>query len=232
MAHDYPNAGNKAQPEVKEAVERFKKLPEAEREKSPLLFWLLGEGTPNYKVSAKDSEYADISTDKGKTCSNCEWYYVKIANNKGICSKIKPYVKPAGWCNLWTEFKDEGTRERDKMEEANEKIAEKIAKDVVSAEKVIATNQALRYRLGGGKPSRSNINKLIEAYALQVYSSKHKAPIRSQQKLYDKYMNILGKLSDRYPDYDLSSDSFRRQLERLADKWWNSRAMRGPGVDW
>jgi len=115
MEYDYPDAGANAQPEIQLAIERFRQLSEDERSKQPLLYWLLGTGTPPYKVSAEDSEYSDISTDKGKTCSNCEWYYIKVANNKGICSKIEPYVEPLGWCNRWDPIRDAGTRERDRM---------------------------------------------------------------------------------------------------------------------
>jgi hypothetical protein len=127
VSYDYPHAGDNAQPEVKEAIERFLSLSEKERAKMPLLYWLLGEGTPNYKVSAKDSEYTDVSKDKKHTCANCEWFFLKVANHKGICSKIEPYVKAEGWCNRWTEIKKEGTRERDNLKMS--KIADKIASE-------------------------------------------------------------------------------------------------------
>jgi hypothetical protein len=129
VAYDYPNAGENAQPEVKEAIKRFLELTEEERAKQPLWGWLLGEGTPHFKISAEDSEYTDKSKDKKLTCSNCEWFHIKVANQKGICSKIEPYVKSEGWCNRWAAIKDEGTRERDKLKKSMANVANKIASD-------------------------------------------------------------------------------------------------------
>jgi len=97
--NDYLNTGDDAQPEVKEAIERFRELPEDERE-DVLLYWLLGSGTPPYKVSKQDSEYTDAAEGK-QTCDNCEFLYLKNANNKYICSQIRGRVKPEGWCNRW-----------------------------------------------------------------------------------------------------------------------------------
>ena len=98
--YDYLNAGNDAQPEVLEAIERFRELPEEERQEEVLLYWLLGSGTPPYKVSKEDSEYTD-DADSKQSCDNCEFLYLKNNNNKYICSQIRGRVKPSGWCNRW-----------------------------------------------------------------------------------------------------------------------------------
>ena len=101
MANDYPNAGEDAQPEVKEAIERFRQLPEEERAKKPLWAWLLGEGTPDFKASAEDSEYSDMSHMPNHTCGNCESMYFHLGSQKWVCSQIGPHVELPGWCNRW-----------------------------------------------------------------------------------------------------------------------------------
>ena len=96
---DYPEAGGNAQPEVKQAVGRFRQLPMAEREDKPLLYWLLGSGTPDYKMSKEDSEY-QLSRGEQK-CSNCEFAYKKVVRDRYICSQISGPIKPGDWCRLW-----------------------------------------------------------------------------------------------------------------------------------
>jgi len=100
--HTYPTAGEDAQPEVKEAIERFRKLSPEERSKQPLLYWLLGEGTPDLKISQKDAEYVDKSEKEGQTCGNCEYIYkAGMKGERYICSQITGDIKPAGWCKYW-----------------------------------------------------------------------------------------------------------------------------------
>ena len=96
-----PEAGKNAPPEVQEAVERWRALPEEERRNKPLLYWLLGSGTPDYKMSPEESDYTDRSEVEGQTCDNCEFAYLKIANKKFICSQISGHIQPKGWCRLW-----------------------------------------------------------------------------------------------------------------------------------
>lgn len=96
----YETAGSRAQPEVRQAVKRFRTLTLAERKARPLLYWLLGEGTPAFKMSKEDSAYQ--STPKGKQkCGNCEFAYKKVVRNQFICSQIEGDIKPQAWCKLW-----------------------------------------------------------------------------------------------------------------------------------
>lgn len=97
----YQDTGTKAQPEVRQAVERWKKLPEKEKEKKPLLYWILGSGTPPYKMSMSEAQYTTNSEVSGQTCGNCEFAYLKISNKKFICSQIRGRIQPSGWCRLW-----------------------------------------------------------------------------------------------------------------------------------
>ena len=101
--YQHPDAGGKdAQPEVAKAVERFRKLPVEEREKKPLLYWLLGSGTQPYKTSREDSQYTDKTYGKQR-CDNCVHAFKNVVNDKCICSQIQEEIKPEGWCKLWEE---------------------------------------------------------------------------------------------------------------------------------
>ena len=103
----YPDAGELAQPEIKAAIERFRKLDETERSKQPLLFWLIGESTPDLKVSKRDSQYTDKSQVENQTCGNCHFAYTRSAvGNRHICSQIDGPVELPGWCNRWMPYTD------------------------------------------------------------------------------------------------------------------------------
>ena len=82
------------------------------------------------------------------------------------------------------------------------------------------------------KPSKADINKIIKDYALKMYSAKQNAPLKTQQKFYDNYNKTLEKLSKKYSGFDTSSNRFEDQIEKLAKKFWDKKAMRGAGVDW
>lgn len=97
----YSDTGKNAPYEVQTAIRRWKDLPPEKREKQPLLYWLLGSGTPEYKMSKGESDYTDRSEVEGQACGNCEFAYLKIANKKFICSQIRGHISPKGWCRLW-----------------------------------------------------------------------------------------------------------------------------------
>ena len=97
----YPDAGKKAQPEIKEAIQRFKNMAPEERGNNVLLYWLLGAGTPDYKMSREESKYVDKSEKKDQTCGNCYFAYQKVVNKRYICSQIAGDIEPEAWCKLW-----------------------------------------------------------------------------------------------------------------------------------
>jgi len=96
----YPNAGKNATIWVKKAIAEFRKLPEKERTKKPLLYWLLGSGTPPYKMTKKDSNYISKSV-KGQNCGNCRYTFQRYVNGELICSQIQGNIKLDHWCKLW-----------------------------------------------------------------------------------------------------------------------------------
>lgn len=98
----YPQAlTNDTQPEVQQAVMRFLASPDAFRDQNVLLYWLLGNGTPGFKMSKPDSDYVLISRVRGERCSNCVYTFQNIVTKRYICSKIRGQIVPPGWCRLW-----------------------------------------------------------------------------------------------------------------------------------
>lgn len=100
---NYPNAGKEAPSEVQKALKDWQNQPEEIRKNTPLLYWLLGSGTPEYKMPKDLAKYEGKSEVSGQTCANCEYIYLKIANKKYICSQIRGEISPKGWCKLWKE---------------------------------------------------------------------------------------------------------------------------------
>ena len=96
----YKEAYDNAPAEVKAAIERFMRKPKAFRDNKPLLYFILGSGTPPFKMSKKDSLYVD-KTAKAQKCSNCIFTYIKYVDDKPICSQIRGTIKLGGWCKLW-----------------------------------------------------------------------------------------------------------------------------------
>lgn len=102
--YEYPGAGGpEAQPEVREAVERWRREemddPDDTRHTTPLLYWLLGDGTPPYKMSQEDADYRPEPSGDER-CANCEYFYEEVATGEHICSQIRGAVEPGGWCRL------------------------------------------------------------------------------------------------------------------------------------
>lgn len=100
-AHEnlYPDAGENAAPGVQQEIDKFRAQPEEERDK-PLLYHLLGEGTPDFKMSKADAEYQEEPNGDQK-CANCNFAYKKVAEERYICSQIEGDIKPEAWCKLW-----------------------------------------------------------------------------------------------------------------------------------
>lgn len=96
----YLEAYNKAPIDTKKEIEKFMNLPKKVRDGKPLLYHILGSGTPPYKMSKKDSLYVDLSIKK-QNCANCIFTYIKYVDKKPICSQIRGTIKLSGWCKLW-----------------------------------------------------------------------------------------------------------------------------------
>ncbi len=75
MPFKYPKAGRRAPRYVQAAIAQFRRLPLQVRASTPLLYWLLGEGTPGYKMTGPESDYRPRSPVRGQICGNCEFAY-------------------------------------------------------------------------------------------------------------------------------------------------------------
>lgn len=97
----YPEAGRYAQPEIKEAIQRFRALPFKQRAELPLLWWLLNDSTQSFKMTKEESEYIEVAETGTQRCSNCDFAYFSVRFKVYICSQIHGEIRPSGWCRLW-----------------------------------------------------------------------------------------------------------------------------------
>lgn len=96
----YPNAGKNAPKEVRKAINRFKKLPQDKKNNTVLLYWLLGSGTPEYKMPKDKADYK-TEPQGDQVCGNCQFAYVETDGDKHICSKVRGPIELGAWCKLW-----------------------------------------------------------------------------------------------------------------------------------
>lgn len=99
--HSYPEAGQNASEYIKKSISEFHQLPDEVKATTPLLYYILGSGTPPYKMTQEDTEYTNEPLNTTQTCANCEFAYQKVITGKYICSQIRDEIKPQGWCNQW-----------------------------------------------------------------------------------------------------------------------------------
>lgn len=99
--HDYPKAGKYASEYLKHQIEQFRQLPNEEKDTLPLLYFILGQGTPAFKMNKRDVDYKKA---EGKeACGNCRSAYQKVKTGKYICSWVNGKIRPEDWCNKWRE---------------------------------------------------------------------------------------------------------------------------------
>jgi len=102
---EYPEAGIDASPGVKQDIQAFRRLPVIQRQGVPLLYYLLGSGTPPYKMDAVESAYQDepkrVLLIAEQNCANCSASYIHAKSGNWICDQISPFIAPQGWCRLW-----------------------------------------------------------------------------------------------------------------------------------
>jgi hypothetical protein len=96
----YQKAGINANRYVKKAIQEFRRLPNDVKEQKPLLYWLLGSGTPPYKMTKKGSNYIGKPY-RGQKCGNCRFTFQRYVNDELICSQIQGNIELDHWCRLW-----------------------------------------------------------------------------------------------------------------------------------
>ena len=100
---DYTEALKNSPIWIREAYKEFQKLPIEVQKKTPFLYFVLGKGkgTPPFKMSKKDSNYKDPSSNKDFICGNCIFYYTNPVKRIGVCSQIRGNVTYDAICRLW-----------------------------------------------------------------------------------------------------------------------------------
>ena len=97
----YIQAYKSAPAETKRAIVKFMQLPEKERQNKPLLYFILGAGTPPYKMDKASSKYVSVSKHPTQDCENCIFAFQNVVKQNFICSQIRGDIEPDGWCKLW-----------------------------------------------------------------------------------------------------------------------------------
>jgi hypothetical protein len=100
IEEQYKDAYDKAPEQTKRAIESFSKEPKQVRDSKPLLYYVLGSGTPPYKMSKEASAYVDKASGK-QNCGNCIFAFQSVVTKNYICSQIRGNIRLAGWCKLW-----------------------------------------------------------------------------------------------------------------------------------
>jgi len=101
----YAGAGAKAPRAVQEAIQEYRALPEDERVETPLLYWLLGDGTPPFKMTKVEAGYIDDSP-YNQNCGNCTHAYTHVTSGIAICDQMRGVIEPQAWCRVWSEPDD------------------------------------------------------------------------------------------------------------------------------
>ena len=97
----YEGSERGAQPEVIEAILRFRALPVAQRSATSLWAWLLGQrGTPPYKMAREWIKWSKTPV-AGRNCGNCQRFYVHAATGTGICDIVRGTWEAQNWCERW-----------------------------------------------------------------------------------------------------------------------------------
>lgn len=127
---DYPRAGQRGVPQIALLVEgaledmahagvpldrlgpslvqgfaRFfrdlpKEGPGVDKNQVPLLYMLLGSGTPPLKMSKPDAAYQERPVGQQR-CGNCSSAYRNLVTGDLICSQVSSEISENGWCRLW-----------------------------------------------------------------------------------------------------------------------------------
>jgi len=101
MAHfQYPAAGSNAPIGVRQAIQEFQHLPIEKKRVLPLLYYVLGSGTPPYKMDPADAAYQQTPMPPQK-CGNCSASYQHVKSHGIICDQIAGSIQLNGWCRLW-----------------------------------------------------------------------------------------------------------------------------------
>jgi hypothetical protein len=83
-----------------------------------------------------------------------------------------------------------------------------------------------------GVPSTKDKQALVKAFA-EYLSVQNSAPMRIQQRFYEKWKTVHEMIESKYPEVDLYSSETMRNLENAARNFLKQHPLRGmPGVSY
>ena len=82
------------------------------------------------------------------------------------------------------------------------------------------------------RPPKKAVNKLVEAYGTLIIAIKEGAPIKTQQKFYTVFNEMLDNFEQKYLNGQRMNESNRKGLESAAEKWISQKAFKGSCVMW
>jgi hypothetical protein len=98
----YGSTGRRAPKLVQFAIAQFRQLPTKVRAQVPLLWWLLGESTAQFKMTQPEAQYGSPPPDRQQQrCRTCLSAYQHITTGTLICSQMAGTIAPEAWCRLW-----------------------------------------------------------------------------------------------------------------------------------
>ena len=83
----------------------------------------------------------------------------------------------------------------------------------------------------GASLTKAQTDALVEAYAKYKYAGRKGAPMKVQQRFYDRYDSLLGKALEKF-GMRIAPQEFTDELDRRADKWLRERPVVGAGTFW
>lgn len=96
----YEGVEKTARPGVQEEIRKFRELSMEERSQIPLWAWLLGAGTPPFKMTKVEAAYVEESPYESN-CANCRHAYTQHTSGVMICNWMRGEIKPEAWCRVW-----------------------------------------------------------------------------------------------------------------------------------
>lgn len=84
----------------------------------------------------------------------------------------------------------------------------------------------------GRRPTATEVQKLVEAWGRVLGAAKMGAGVKTEEKLRARFRSMRDRLAVKYPEVDMESESFHRNLNNRALAWWDAREFKGPAVDW
>lgn len=205
----YPEAGARALPGVQKEIVKFREMiPEERAEAGPLLYYLLGGGTPAYKMAPEDAEYEEGTPEEN--CANCRFLYQAMGHGDKhfICSQIRGQVRQEDRCRLWNpaEIAD------DMLEKDSASGKDSNGNDITDFSWVYVDmpddikKKVLAYGKGVDKEDLHEKGQEEDPHITVLYGlhTNDSEPVRAVMKTCDPVTASVGKLSVfELPDYNV-----------------------------